>query len=94
MMKRRKQAGFTLVELIAVLAVLTMLVSLAMPKYFSIQDEARQKALQTALEAGKKPAVTVFTEAHASVSAVDLVEGTTTEGSVAPWVSADKRRGY
>ncbi|HOD36987.1 MAG TPA: type II secretion system protein [Syntrophales bacterium] len=94
MMKLKKRAGFTLVDLIAVLAVLTILVSLAMPKYLSIQDEARQKAPQTALEAGKKPAVTVFTEAHASVRAVDVMEEAATGDSIAPWVSAEKQRGY
>jgi prepilin-type N-terminal cleavage/methylation domain-containing protein len=76
--KRREQRGFTLIELIAVLVVLTILVALAMPKYFSIQDEARKKAAQTALAAGEKRVITAYTESDVSMRAVDITERTLT----------------
>ena len=77
-MKRKKQGGFTLIELIAVLVVLTILVALAMPKYFSIQDEARKKAAQTAVAEGEKRVITAYTEPDVSVRALDITEGTLT----------------
>ena len=90
-MKRRKQRGFTLIEIIAVLVVLTILVALAMPKYFSIQDEARKKAVQTALKAGEKRAITAYTEPDVSVRTVDITERTLTGGSKAPIARAERQ---
>jgi prepilin-type N-terminal cleavage/methylation domain-containing protein len=40
----RRQDGFTLIEIIAVLVILGVLAIVAVPKYFSLQDNARQQA--------------------------------------------------
>ena len=40
----RNQKGFTLVEIIAVLVILGILAAVAIPKYFSLQADARNKA--------------------------------------------------
>jgi prepilin-type N-terminal cleavage/methylation domain-containing protein len=66
----RGRRGFTLIEIIAVLVILVILVALAMPKYFSIQDEARKKAAQTALATGGKAGITAYTDPDASAKAV------------------------
>ena len=46
------QAGFTLIEIIAVLVILAVLAAVAIPRYISLIDDARDQALQGALAAG------------------------------------------
>ena len=41
------QAGFTLLEIIAVLVIMSILAVVAVPKYFDLQEQARQKAMGT-----------------------------------------------
>jgi prepilin-type N-terminal cleavage/methylation domain-containing protein len=43
------QSGFTLIEIIAVLVILSILAVVAVPKYFDLQTEAQNKALEGAL---------------------------------------------
>ena len=50
--QRSGQAGFTLIEIIAVLVILAVLAAVAIPRYISLIDDARQQALQGALAAG------------------------------------------
>ncbi len=49
MLKKRNQKGFTLIEIIAVLVILGILAAVAIPKFFDLQGESRQKAVEGAL---------------------------------------------
>jgi MSHA pilin protein MshA len=44
--RSRRQDGFTLIEIIAVLVILGILAIVAVPKYFDLQDQARLQAAQ------------------------------------------------
>ena len=46
---RHKQGGFTLIELIVVMAIVALLVSIAAPRYFRSVDRAKENSLRTSL---------------------------------------------
>ncbi len=48
----RNESGFTLLEIIAVIVILSILAVVAVPKYFDLQDKARQRAIGAALAEG------------------------------------------
>ena len=45
----RDESGFTLLEIIAVLVILSIMAVVAVPKYFDLQTQARQEAIKTAM---------------------------------------------
>lgn len=47
--RKNKEEGFTLVEVIAVLVILGILAAVAVPKFFDMQDTAREKAMTGAV---------------------------------------------
>jgi prepilin-type N-terminal cleavage/methylation domain-containing protein len=49
----RSRKGFTLIEIISVLVILGIMAAMAVPKYFSLQEEAKKKAAYSALAEGK-----------------------------------------
>jgi prepilin-type N-terminal cleavage/methylation domain-containing protein len=93
-MMPRGQRGFTLIEIIAVLVILIILVALVMPKYFSIQDEARKKAGQTALAAGGKTGITVYTVPDSSAQGMAVTGRTVAGNPNAPAVGTARLPGH
>lgn len=50
MFKRLKSNdGFTLIEIVAVLVIMGILAAVAIPRFFNLQDRAREKAIYTAV---------------------------------------------
>lgn len=49
MILRRKKSGFTLIELVVVMAVIAALLTLAAPRYFSSIEKSREAVLQANL---------------------------------------------
>lgn len=45
----KNQKGFTLIEIIAVLVILGILMAMAIPRYFDLQVEAQNKAIEGAM---------------------------------------------
>ncbi|MCK5545306.1 MAG: prepilin-type N-terminal cleavage/methylation domain-containing protein [Desulfobulbaceae bacterium] len=56
----RNQKGFTLIEIIAVLIVLGVLAAVALPKYISLTEEARNKSALAAISEVKARANLVY----------------------------------
>lgn len=50
--KKNNKSGFTLIEIIAVLVILAVLAAVAIPRFISLIDNARQKSLDGAVAAG------------------------------------------
>ncbi|MGV8059414.1 MAG: type II secretion system protein [Smithellaceae bacterium] len=84
----KNQKGFTLIEIIAVLVILGILAAAAVPKYISLQEEARKNAAYGAIAEVKARASQYYAlrtlESGKAPSATDVLASVTTTPDVGP----------
>jgi len=76
MNKLKNRKGFTLIELIVVLAVLAIIMAIAVPRFLGVQEDAREDADYSTGAMIAKAAELYYakTETTADVSAQDLID--------------------
>ena len=82
---RRAQSGFTLIELIAVLVILGIIASVAVPKFINLTDEAQQVATNAVAKtiesaSSMNHAVDIAVEAAISTDAIITIDNCSDAG--------------
>lgn len=72
--KHLDESGFTLLEIIAVIVILSIIAVVAVPRYFDLQDEARKKTIKSGLAEAVGRVNGHFAEALLSGSMPDEID--------------------
>ena len=88
-MKRTRQAGFTIIELVMVIVILGILAAIALPKYVSLQTDARKAKLN-----GAKGAIASAMAMSHGKALVDGVAAQTTATQISEGVTVTLAYGY
>ncbi len=81
------KSGFTLIEIVAVLVIMSILAAVAIPKFFNMQERARKKAIYTATSELKTRVNQHFGEQLLDGTA--LAEITYEQADIGMYLSAD-----
>ncbi len=81
-MKRNNKKGFTIVELVIVIAVIAILSAVLIPTFGSVIDQANETSAQQAARNG-------YTESYAADLTDGKVDGVSKDGKLVPVTSGD-----
>jgi MSHA pilin protein MshA len=79
-MKRAREAGFTLIELVVVIVILGILAAVAIPQFTNTADAARDAVGQAACGALQSSATLLYASNRNSTSMTNIIANTTVTG--------------
>lgn len=77
-MKRKKVGGFTLIELIVVIAILGVLMAIIVPNFFQYRETVQQQADETTIQSAVR-----------AIQMIQATDGTVSEAEVEKYLEGD-----